>query len=114
MEKVSFSPATPEKMILVVDNSSHIRKFVAANLVKRGFTVVEASGVTQELAMLVSRPPDLTVIEIPYDWQLWLANLQEEIILQGVPLIGFTTEHHTVEALRQVNRNIVAVLVKPI
>jgi two-component system, cell cycle response regulator CpdR len=50
--------------LLIVEDEDNIRKFVATNLVARGFEVVEAGDAETGLDQLRTNPPDVLVLDI--------------------------------------------------
>src|SRR5215216_4405447 len=79
--------------LLIVEDEVNIRKFVSANLVARGFQVVEAGNAEEGLDQLRENPPDVLVLDIRLPgmsgWDL-LQVMGEEAALSRVPVIVMT------------------------
>lgn len=110
------STAFSHRSMLVIDQTAAVRRFVSANLARRGYDIHEAADLEQALAQLRDWRPSVIIIEIPfqeYQWQRWLSQTCRICALSGIPMIAFSTQPHTLDELRAANPNILAELVKP-
>lgn len=111
------APSTPPKSCLIIDQSLHIRRFVCANLGIRGFDVRAAETYDEGLSILAEWKPRLIVLELLFNVHQWWEDQPELPHLRamtGIPVIVFTTEAYTLNALRSANPMVAAVLVKPV
>jgi DNA-binding response OmpR family regulator len=103
--------------LLIVEDEVNIRKFVSANLVARGFQVVEAGNAEEGLDQLRENPPDVLVLDIRLPgmsgWDL-LQVMGEEAALSRVPVIVMTASVTNPKFGTTSYTNVVQYLVKPV
>jgi len=58
---------TGEKKVLVVDDEANIRRFLAHELKKRGYSVIQASGGNQAIELARKHHPDLITLDVLMD-----------------------------------------------
>jgi ATP-dependent Lon protease len=110
------SPATPEPQegsacawtaastVLLVDDEPIVRRVLAAQLVAKGLTVVEAGNGHDALAALSVRRFDLLITDLQMpemDGHQLLARVQEDYpLLRRIVITGYTTMENALEALK--------------
>src|SRR5687768_10396027 len=103
--------------LLIVEDEDNIRKFVATNLIARGFQVVEAGDAETGLDQLRKSPPDVLVLDIRLPgmsgWDL-LQIMAEEAALSKVPVIVMTASVTNLKFGTPSYSNVVRWLVKPV
>jgi two-component system, OmpR family, KDP operon response regulator KdpE len=104
--------------LLIVEDEDNIRKFVATNLVARGFQVVEAGDAETGLDQLRKSPPDVLVLDIRLPgmsgWDLLEIMKAEEVVLSKVPVIVMTASVTNTKFQSGNYPNVSAWLVKPV
>jgi CheY-like chemotaxis protein len=104
--------------ILVVEDETNIRKFVAVNLAQRGHVVNEAKDAGEALAQLRAARPDLLVLDIKLPdltgWELLLKIAQDPSVATNFPVLVMTaspTGGHITD--RERYGTVVEILLKP-
>lgn len=103
--------------VLVVEDELNIRKFVAANLKARGFTVLEAPDAETGLEVLQERQPEAMVLDIKLPgmdgWQL-LEQVLVDSRLVEIPVVVMTAHVMDSEARQIRFPNVSEVIFKPV
>jgi CheY-like chemotaxis protein len=104
------------KTILVVDDENNIRMFIQANLVLRGFEVVEAVSAEDALEKMQSLTPDALILDVLMPgmtgWEL-AQTMAEHERLGKIPIILLTASISDAKMAGSVT-NVVERLVKPV
>ena len=111
------------RTVLIVDDEANIRKFAAANLVRRGYKVVEAGDAEEGLERL-RRHSDknaaaevlLLDIKLPgmSGWNLLEAMARDPDVPQDIPVVIMTASVTDANISTVSYPNVVEVLVKPV
>ena len=103
--------------LLVVEDEANIRRFVAINLIARGFKVSEASNAEEGLVKLRENPPKALILDIRLPnmsgWDL-LEEIADDESLAELPVIVMTASATNVKFGESHYTNVVQWLVKPI
>ncbi|MEP7285238.1 MAG: response regulator [Chloroflexota bacterium] len=103
--------------LLVVEDERNIRQFVAANLVARGYTVVQAESAEDGLQQLRDHAPAALLLDIKLPgmsgWNM-LQVIEADADLPNLPVIVMTASPLTDHADQQTYTNIVEKLAKPV
>jgi CheY-like chemotaxis protein len=109
--------------VLIVDDEANIRKFAAANLVRRGYNVVEASDAEEGLERLRQHSNSnaaakvlLLDIKLPgmSGWNLLEAMARDPDVPQNIPVVIMTASVTDANISTARYPNVVEVLVKPV
>jgi CheY-like chemotaxis protein len=109
--------------ILIVDDEANIRKFAAANLMRRGYHVVEAGDAEDGLERLRVHSPAyanagviLLDIKLPgmSGWNLLEAMAKDPDVIQNVPVVIMTASVTDANISTANYPNVIEVLVKPV
>jgi CheY-like chemotaxis protein len=109
--------------ILIVDDEANIRKFAAANLSRRGYSVVEAGDAEEGLERLRKNSPHyananvmLLDIKLPgmSGWNLLEVIAQEPDVAKDIPVVIMTASVTDANISTANYPNVVEVLVKPV
>lgn len=81
--------------VLIIEDDSHIRKFMAVNLSMRGYRVIEADGAKRGLDRMVENRPDVILLDIrmPGLSGLDVLKIMSEDLKIDVPVIIVTASH---------------------
>lgn len=103
--------------LLIIEDETNIRRFVAANLAARGYKVQEAGDAEQGLEILRSSPPAALILDIRLPgmsgWDL-LQLMTADAQLTRVPVIVMTASVTNVRFGENSYSNVVQWLVKPV
>jgi len=109
--------------VLIVDDEANIRKFAAANLSRRGYSVVEAGDAEEGLERLRRHSPYyaeanvmLLDIKLPgmSGWNLLEVMAQEPDVAKDIPVVIMTASVTDANISTANYPNVVEVLVKPV
>lgn len=109
--------------VLIVDDEANIRKFAAANLSRRGYSVVEAGDAEEGLERLRKSSPHyadpkvmLLDIKLPgmSGWNLLEVMAQEPDVVKDIPVVIMTASVTDANISTANYPNVVEVLVKPV
>jgi CheY-like chemotaxis protein len=102
--------------VLIVDDETNIRVFIKANLIARGFKVVEAGSAEEGLEHLNNLKPSLIILDVLLPgmtgWEM-AKTMSEDNVLQDIPVIMLTASISDADA-RPNCPNIKERLIKPI
>jgi two-component system chemotaxis response regulator CheY len=104
------------QMILVVDDSAMVRRYVRQELEKMGFNVAEAADGTAALEALPSVRPVLVISDVnmaPMDGFGLLAGIRAKYTREALPVLMLTTEADDSMKARGKNAGANGWLVKP-
>ncbi len=103
--------------LLIVEDEANIRRFVSANLMARGFQVVEAGDAEDGLRILRERKPSVLVLDIRLPgmsgWDL-LHEMAQDNGLSNIPVIVMTASVTNLKFGEASYSNVVQWLVKPV
>jgi DNA-binding response OmpR family regulator len=103
--------------VLVVEDDTNIRQFVAVNLKARGYMVVQAENAEDGLQQLLARSPDVLVLDIKLPgmsgWDM-LKQIVADPTLPDLPVIIMTASPLSDHIAEQAYSNITDKLVKPV
>lgn len=103
--------------LLIVEDETNIRKFVAANLSARGYSVAEAGDAEEGLRLMRLSPPAVLVLDIRLPgmsgWDL-LQEMARDAALAPIPVIVMTASVTNVKFGESSYSNVVQWLVKPV
>jgi CheY-like chemotaxis protein len=103
--------------VLVVEDEANVRKLVAVNLIRRGYTVIEATDVHQALDYLHRAAPDLMVLDIKLPdltgWDLLKKIASDPSIQLSCPVLTMTASIMDAHVDRIQYPNVVEALIKP-
>lgn len=103
--------------LLIVEDEVNIRRFVAANLEARGFSVTEAGDAETGLQILRDTPPSVLVLDIRLPgmsgWDL-LQMMSEDAALAQIPVVVMTASATNLKFGETSYTNVVQWLVKPV
>ncbi len=109
--------------VLIVDDEANIRKFAAANLSRRGYSVVEAGDAEEGLKRLRKSSPTyananvmLLDIKLPgmSGWNLLEVMAKEPDVASNIPVVIMTASVTDANISTAHYPNVVEVLVKPV
>jgi len=103
--------------VLIIEDDTHIRKFMAINLSIRGYTVMEADGARRGLDYLRRSKPDVVLLDIrmPEISGLDMLKIMTEDLKLNVPVIIVTASHlNLIEDNFTGSDNVTDVLIKPL
>jgi DNA-binding response OmpR family regulator len=103
--------------LLIVEDEANIRRFVAANLSARGYSVIEAGDAEEGLKILREQSPGVLILDIRLPgmsgWDL-LEEMARDTSLAQVPVIVMTASVTNVKFGETSYTNVVQWLVKPV
>jgi two-component system, OmpR family, alkaline phosphatase synthesis response regulator PhoP len=102
--------------VLIVEDDSHIRKFMAINLAARGYRVIEADGAKPGLRQLQEQKPDVVLLDIrmPGLSGLDMLKIMTEDLKIDIPVIIVTASHlNLVDSQFTGSQQVADVLIKP-
>lgn len=103
--------------LLVVEDEKNIRRFVAANLLARGYNVLQAESAEDGLKQLQTEHPQALVLDIKLPgmsgWHM-LKTMADDPHLPNIPVIVMTASPLNDQPDEMVYTNIVAKLIKPL
>jgi DNA-binding response OmpR family regulator len=102
--------------VLIVEDDSHIRRFMAINLSARGYKVIEADGARPGLKQLQESNPDVVLLDIrmPGLSGLDMLKIMTEDLKIDVPVIIVTASHlNLVDSSFTGSEQVANVLIKP-
>ena len=103
--------------LLVVEDEANIRRFVAANLSARGYSVIEAGDAEQGLEILRAQSPAVLILDIRLPgmsgWDL-LQEMANDTALTRIPVVVMTASVTNVKFGETSYTNVVQWLVKPV
>ena len=109
--------------VLIVDDEANIRKFAAANLSRRGYTVIEAGDAEEGLERLRRNSPiyadaNLMLLDIKLPgmsgWELLEVMSQEPNVPKDIPVVIMTASVTDANISTSNYPNVVEILVKPV
>ena len=103
--------------LLIVEDEANIRRFVAANLSARGYSVVEAGDAEEGLNILRTQFPAVLILDIRLPgmsgWDL-LQEMAHDSSISRIPVIVMTASVTNVKFGETSYTNVVQWLVKPV
>lgn len=103
--------------VLVVEDEANVRKLVAVNLIRRGYTVIEATDGQQALECLHRATPELMVLDIKLPdltgWDLLKKIATDPSIQLSFPVLTMTASIMDAHVDGIQYPNVVEVLIKP-
>jgi two-component system KDP operon response regulator KdpE len=103
--------------VLVVEDEANILKFVAVNLMGRGYKVAEAKNGTEALTCLRADPPALMVLDIKLPdftgWDVLRQIRREQILKIEFPVLVMTASITDAYVDLEAYPNVREVLIKP-
>ena len=106
-----------EKVVLVVDDSSTVRKFVAASLNIKGFRVVTAADGIEALELMPSEKFDLVITDLnmpDMDGFEFMRTLRESPEYRDIPIIVLTSFTDLKNKDQAIEMGAIAFLEKPL
>jgi DNA-binding response OmpR family regulator len=103
--------------VLIIEDDTHIRKFMAINLSTRGYNVIEADGARHGLEHLRRSKPDVVLLDIrmPEISGLDVLKIMTEDLKLNIPVIIVTASHlNLIEDNFTGSDNVTDVLIKPL
>jgi DNA-binding response OmpR family regulator len=103
--------------VLIIEDDTHIRKFMAINLSMRGYQVVEADGARRGLDQLRKSRPDVVLLDIrmPEISGLDMLKIMTEDLHIDVPVIIVTASHlNLIDDSFTGSQNVTDILIKPL
>lgn len=103
--------------VLIVEDEDNIRKFIALNLIARGYEVIEAGNATDGLARLRDASPALLLLDIKLPdmsgWEL-LRVLANDLTLPQIPVVIITASIGNEKPAETGYKQLRQVLIKPV
>ena len=103
--------------ILIVEDDSNIRKLLSANLIARGYEVIEAANGRQGLTFLQEASPAMLLLDIKLPdmsgWEL-LRMITSDSAYPQIPVIVITASLGSASIDHSLFKNLRKVLTKPI
>ena len=106
-----MKPAGP--LVLVVDDELQMRRFLRASLTSRDFTVVEAASAQEALSQMVSRNPEIVLLDLglpDQDGVEWTRSVRE---WSHTPIIVISAREHEGDKVKALDAGADDYLTKP-